>query len=99
MTYQGKYFVLSGQLNPLEGLGPTDIAMDKLLTRACDGVVQEVILATHFTNEGELTAHYIAEQLLARGLRVTRLAKGVPVGSELEQVDLGTLAQAMTARR
>lgn len=99
MTYQGKYFVLSGQLNPLEGLGPTDIAMDKLLTRACDGLVQEVILATHFTNEGELTAHYIAEQLLARGLRVTRLAKGVPVGSELEQVDLGTLAQAMTARR
>ena len=56
-------------------------------------------MATHFTNEGELTAHYIAEQLLARGLRVTRLAKGVPVGSELEQVDLGTLAQAMTARR
>ena len=99
MTYQGKYFVLSGQLNPLEGLGPMDIAMDKLLTRACDGVVQEVILATHFTNEGELTAHYIAEQLLARGLRVTRLAKGVPVGSELEQVDLGTLAQAMTGRR
>ena len=99
MTYQGKYFVLSGQLNPLAALGPVDIAMDKLLARAVDGVVQEVILATHFTNEGELTAHYIAEQLLARGLRVTRLAKGVPVGSELEQVDLGTLAQAMTGRR
>ena len=99
MTYQGKYFVLSGQLNPLEGLGPTDIAMDKLLARACDGVVQEVILATHFTNEGELTAHYIAEQLLARGLRVTRLAKGVPVGSELEYVDLGTIAHALADRR
>ena len=99
MTYQGKYFVLSGQLNPLAALGPVDIAMDKLLARAVDGVVQEVILAMHFTNEGELTAHYIAEQLLARGLRVTRLAKGVPVGSELEQVDLGTLAQAMTGRR
>ena len=99
MTYSGLYFVLSGNLNPLEGLGPKAIAMDKLLECACDGVVQEVILATHFTNEGELTAHYIAEQLIARDLRVTRLAKGVPVGSELEQVDLGTLAQAMTARR
>ena len=99
MTYNGLYFVLSGQLNPLEGMGPKDIAMDKLIGRACDGEVREVILATHFTNEGELTAHYIAEQLMARGLRVTRLAKGVPVGSELEQVDLGTLAQAMTTRR
>ena len=99
MTYKGLYFVLAGHLNPLEGVGPKAIAMDQLIERACDGVVQEVILATHFTNEGELTAHYIAEQLMARGLRVTRLAKGVPVGSELEQVDLGTLAQAMTARR
>ncbi len=99
MTYKGLYFVLAGHLNPLEGIGPKAIAMDQLIQRACDGVVQEVILATHFTNEGELTAHYIAEQLMARGLRVTRLAKGVPVGSELEQVDLGTLAQAMTARR
>ncbi len=99
MTYKGLYFVLAGHLNPLEGVGPKAIAMDQLIQRACDGVVQEVILATHFTNEGELTAHYIAEQLMARGLRVTRLAKGVPVGSELEQVDLGTLAQAMTGRR
>ena len=99
MTYKGLYFVLAGHLNPLEGVCPKAIAMDQLIQRACDGVVQEVILATHFTNEGELTAHYIAEQLMARGLRVTRLAKGVPVGSELEQVDLGTLAQAMTARR
>ena len=99
MTYKGLYFVLAGHLNPLEGIGPKAIAMDQLIARACDGVVQEVILATHFTNEGELTAHYIAEQLMARGLRVTRLAKGVPVGSEMEQVDLGRLAQAMSARR
>ena len=99
MTYKGLYFVLAGHLNPLEGVGPKAIAMDQLIQRVCDGVVQEVILATHFTNEGELTAHYIAEQLMARGLRVTRLAKGVPVGSELKQVDLGTLAQVMTARR
>ena len=99
MTYKGLYFVLAGHLNPLEGVGPKAIAMDQLIQRACDGVVQEVILATHFTNEGELTAHYIAEQLMARGLRVTRLTKSITVGSELEQVDFGTLEQAMTARR
>lgn len=99
MTYSGLYFVLAGQLSPLDGQGARAIALDQLVRRATDGVVKEVILATHFTNEGELTAHYIAEQLVNRGLNVTRLAKGVPVGSELEQVDLGTLAQAMTARR
>ncbi|TDR30516.1 recombination mediator RecR [Hydromonas duriensis] len=99
MTYNGLYFVLMGKLNPLDGVGPQDIGMDALLKRAADGVVTEVILATHFTNEGELTAHYLGEQLIQKGLRVTRLAKGVPVGSELEQVDLGTLAQAMTGRR
>ena len=98
-AFHGLYFVLMGRLSPLDGVGPRDIGVQALLERASDGVVQEVILATHFTNEGELTAHYIAEQLMARGLRVTRLAKGVPVGSELEQVDLGTLAQAMSARR
>lgn len=99
MTYNGLYFVLMGKLNPLDNIGPKDIGMDALVKRATDGVVSEVILATHFTNEGELTAHYAAEQLTAKGIHVTRLAKGVPVGSELEQVDLGTLAQAMTGRR
>jgi recombination protein RecR len=101
MTYNGLYFVLMGQLNPLEGKGPKDIAMDALITRVSDGEasVTEAIIATHFTNEGELTAHYISEQLNARGIRVTRLARGVPVGSELEQVDLGTLAQAMMGRQ
>lgn len=98
MTYNGLYFVLMGQLNPLEGKGPKDIAMNTLMQRASNGVVTEAIVATHFTNEGELTAHYISEQLRARGIHVTRLAKGVPVGSELEQVDLGTLAQAMMGR-
>ncbi len=98
MTYNGLYFVLMGQLNPLEGLGPKDIAMDALVRRASNGLVTEAVVATHFTNEGELTAHYITEQLTARGLKVTRLARGVPVGSELEQVDLGTLAQAMMGR-
>lgn len=99
MTYNGLYFVLMGQLNPLEGKGPRDIAMDALLARSLDGKVTEAIIATHFTNEGELTAHYISEQLNARGIRVSRLARGVPVGSELEQVDLGTLAQAMMGRK
>ena len=99
MTYNGLYFVLMGKLSPLDGVGALDIGMDALLKRATDGVVTEVIVATHFTNEGELTAHYLTEQLTAKNIRVTRLAKGVPVGSELEQVDLGTLAQAMTGRR
>jgi recombination protein RecR len=99
MTYNGLYFVLMGQLNPLEGKGPLEIAMDALLYRANDGKVSEVIIATHFTNEGELTAYYISEQLHAHGIRTTRLARGVPVGSELEQVDLGTLAQAMMGRQ
>ena len=98
MSYNGLYFILMGQLNPLEGIGPSDIGMDALMMRAADGVVSEVIVATHFTNEGELTAHHISEQLSLRGLKVTRLARGVPVGSELEQVDLGTLAQAMLGR-
>lgn len=98
MTYNGLYFVLMGQLNPLEGKGPKDIAMDALMQRVAAGVVTEAIIATHFTNEGELTAHYISEQLAARGIKTTRLARGVPVGSELEQVDLGTLAQAMMGR-
>lgn len=99
MTYNGLYFVLMGKLSPMDGVGALDIGMGALLKRATDGVVTEVIVATHFTNEGELTAHYLTEQLTAKNIRVTRLAKGVPVGSELEQVDLGTLAQAMTGRR
>jgi recombination protein RecR len=69
------------------------------MARACDGVVREVILATNFTQEGEATAHYLAEMLKARGLSVSRLARGVPVGSELEYVDPGTIAQALRDRR
>ena len=99
LTFKGLYFVLMGRLSPLDGIGPSDIHMDKLVQRACDGVVQEVILATNFTNEGEATAHYLSETLKARGLTVTRLARGVPVGGELEYVDAGTLARAMLDRR
>jgi recombination protein RecR len=99
LTYRGLYFVLMGRLSPLDGIGPRDLALDKLVARAADGVVGEVVLATNFTNEGEATAHYISEMLKARGLRVTRLARGVPVGGELEYVDAGTIARAMLDRR
>jgi recombination protein RecR len=99
LTYKGLYFVLMGRLSPLDGIGTKDIHLDKLITRAIDGVVAEVVLATNFTNEGEATAHYISETLKARGLRTSRLARGVPVGGELEYVDAGTIARAMLDRR
>ena len=98
-AYAGLYFVLMGRLSPLDGIGPKEIHLDLLLNRAADGVVREVILATNFTNEGEATAHYIGELMRARGLAVSRLARGVPVGGELEYVDAGTLAQALRERR
>ena len=98
-AFRGLYFVLMGKLSPLDGIGPNDIGLQKLFDRACDGTVAEVILATNFTAEGEATAHVIAQGLKARGLRVTRLARGVPVGSELEYVDLGTIAHALVDRR
>ena len=99
LTYKGLYFVLMGRLSPLDGIGPKDIHLDKLITRAVDGVVAEVVLATNFTNEGEATAHYISETMKSRGLKVSRLARGVPVGGELEYVDAGTIARAMLDRR
>ena len=99
LTYKGLYFVLMGRLSPLDGIGPKDIHLEKLVTRAIDGVVSEIVLATNFTNEGEATAHYISETLKARGLKVSRLARGVPVGGELEYVDAGTIARAMLDRR
>lgn len=98
-SYRGLYFVLMGRLSPLDGVGVAEIGAQSLLERAGDGVVQEVILATSFTAEGEATAHALAESLKVRGLRVTRLARGVPAGSELEYVDLSTLAHAFVARR
>ncbi len=99
LTFKGMYFVLMGRLSPLDGVGPKDLHLEKLVTRATDGVVTEVVLATNFTNEGEATAHYISETLKARGLKVSRLARGVPVGGELEYVDAGTIARAMLDRR
>jgi recombination protein RecR len=98
-SYKGLYFVLMGRISPLDGVGAGDIGAAELLERATDGVVQEVILATSFTAEGEVTAHALAQALRARGIRVTRLARGVPAGSELEYVDLGTIAHALVDRR
>ena len=98
-AFKGRYFVLMGKLSPLDGVGPHDIGVLKLIERASDGVVQEVILATNFTAEGEATAHVIGQALKRRGLTVTRLARGVPAGSELEYVDLGTIAHALVDRR
>lgn len=98
-TYKGLYFVLMGKLSPLDGVGPKDIGLLKLKQRVQLGTVREVILATNFTAEGEATAHVISEMLRTQGIRVTRLARGVPAGSELEYVDLGTIAHALVDRR
>src|SRR6188768_614649 len=98
-SYAGLYFVLMGRLSPLDGIGPHEIHLDRLVRRATDGTVREVVLATNFTVEGEATAHYIGEALRARGLKVTRIARGLPVGGELEHVDGGTLSQAVLERR
>lgn len=98
-AYAGMYFVLLGRLSPLDGIGPRDIGLEKLIARATAGEITEVILATNFTNEGEATAHYVAEMLRTRGVRVSRIARGVPLGGELEYVDAGTLSQALLDRR
>jgi recombination protein RecR len=101
LSYGGLYFVLLGRLSPLDGIGPREIQMERLLERATDGIVREVIVATSFTPEGDATAHYIAQLLRERDpdLKVTRLARGVPAGAELEYTDVNTIAQAMLDRR
>jgi recombination protein RecR len=98
-SYRGYYFVLMGRLSPLDGVGVRDIGVAELLERAADPAVQEVILALGFSAEGEATAHALAQALRARGKTVTRLARGVPAGSELEYVDLSTIAHALSDRR
>ena len=98
-SYRGLYFVLMGRISPLDGIGASQIGAQRLLDRATDGVTDEVIIATNFTAEGEATAHVLTQALQACGLRVTRLARGVPIGSELEYVDLGTIAHALVDRR
>ena len=99
LSYKGLYYVLMGRISPLDGIGPNELGLDRLVARALDGEVREVILATNFTNEGEATAHYLTAMLRPKGISVTRIARGVPVGGELEYVDSGTLAQAIRERR
>lgn len=96
--YRGRYFVLKGHLSPLDGLGPEAIGIPELEARVARGRFEEVILATNPTVEGEATAHYIAQLLAPQGLRVSRIAHGVPLGGELELVDGGTLTHAMAGR-
>ncbi len=98
-SYQGLYYVLMGRLSPLDGVGPEQLSLDRLVRRALDGQVREVILATNFTVEGEATAHYLGDLLRPRGLRISRIARGLPVGGELEYTDAGTVAQALLERR
>jgi recombination protein RecR len=98
-AFKGLYFVLMGKISPLDGIGPKEIGAQKLIERATEQQVQEVILATNFTAEGEATAHIIGTMLKSRGVQVTRLSRGVPIGSELEYVDLGTIAHALEDRR
>jgi recombination protein RecR len=103
-SYTGMYFVLMGRLSPLDGIGPKEINLDKLIKRAQDGAnnqgqVKEVILATNYTVEGEATAHYISELLKTRGIAVSRIARGLPMGGEIEYVDSGTLSMALLGRK
>ncbi len=98
-SYRGLYFVLMGRISPLDGVGAREIGARALLDRAADGLVEEVILATSFTAEGEATAHVLSEALKSLGLKATRLARGVPAGSEIEYVDLSTIAHALHDRR
>ena len=97
--FQGRYHVLGGRLSALDGIGPEDLNIAKLLERVAEGGIDEVVLAMNATLEGQTTAHYLAERLEPHGVRITQLAHGLPVGGELDYLDEGTLAQALRARR
>jgi recombination protein RecR len=96
--YRGQYFVLMGRLSPLDGIGANELHLERLVRRVKERQC-EVILATNFTVEGDATAHYLATLLRSQDVKVSRIARGLPVGGELEQVDSGTLAQALLERR
>jgi recombination protein RecR len=98
-SFRGQYFVLMGHLSPLDGIGPEQLGLADLETRLAEGTVREVIVATNPTVEGDATAHVIGEMASRLGVRATRIAHGVPVGGELEYVDGGTLAHALTGRQ
>lgn len=96
--YRGHYFVLLGRLSPLDGLGPAELGLDQLANRLAEGVIEEMIIATNPTVEGQATAHYLTQLAEAAGVRATHLAQGVPLGGELEYVDRSTLAHAFGSR-
>jgi recombination protein RecR len=98
-SYRGRYFVLLGHLSPIDGIGPDDIGVDQLMERLMDEEIEELILATNLTVEGEATAHFIGERASALGVSVSRIAHGVPLGGELEYVDGGTLSHAFNSRK
>lgn len=97
--YKGRFFVLMGHLSPLDGIGPEELGLDQLATLLDNGEIQETILATNLTVEGETTAHFISEMVRARNIRPTRIAYGVPYGGELEYIDSSTLTHALNGRR
>lgn len=97
--FRGTYHVLGGRLSPLDGVGPEDLTVAQLVRRVSDASVREVIVATNPSLEGEATALYVQRQLVAAGVRVTRIARGLPVGGDLEYADGVTIAQALAARR
>lgn len=98
-VFRGMYFVLMGHLSPLDGIGPEELALDRLLELVGGETVTEVILASNLTAEGEATAEYIHQMLIGSPVKVSRIARGVPVGGELEYLDHGTLSQAFDERR
>jgi len=98
-AYNGLYYALMGRISPLDGVGPRELKLDRFVARISDPAVKEVIIATNFTNEGEATAHYIGELVRSRSIKATRIARGLPVGGELEHTDTGTIAQALLERR
>lgn len=98
-SYRGRYFVLLGHLSPLDGIGPEAIGIEQLMSRLDDEEINELILATNLTVEGEATAHYISECAKQKGVQVSRIAHGVPLGGELEYVDGGTLSHAFSSRK
>lgn len=97
--FKGLYYVLMGKLSPLDGIGPRELGLDRLKERFAEGGVEEIILATNPTVEGEATAYYISEMAREVGIRVTRIAHGVPLGGELEYIDGGTLSHAFSERK
>ena len=98
-AFRGRYFVLMGRLSPLDGIGPKELGLDQLAQQLATGEIKELIIATNPTVEGEATAYYLAEMARNHGVKVTRIAHGVPMGGELEYVDGGTLSHALSGRQ